>query len=201
LKRLGPPVVQVLRESIETRAVARRESNPLLPGAFAFSPEGRTLYSSTGFGPHAKVIARDLKTGVERELRDLDDGVGTLAVSRDGSKLAIVTFPMLEVMDLSTGMTTLRVEAPRGGRFWGGDWSPDCRYLFAPVSFGNVRLRGELWRIALDGGATVRHTLSAAARGASVRPDGKELSMVRWEERQQVWIIENFLPSAKMFGQ
>jgi hypothetical protein len=30
-----------------------------------------------------------------------------------------------------------------------------------------------------------------------MRRDGRELAMVRWEERQQVWMIENFLPALK----
>jgi hypothetical protein len=64
------------------------------------------------------------------------------------------------------------------------------------VSYGAIHPRGELWRIGIDSGRIERHALTTAARGISVRPNGGELSMARWDDRQQVWIIENFLPAA-----
>jgi hypothetical protein len=57
-----------------------------------------------------------------------------------------------------------------------------------------VDARAELWRIPADGGAPVKHPLTAATTGGWLRPDGREYSMLRTERRQQVWTIENFLP-------
>lgn len=165
------------------------------PGpAFVLSRDGRTFFRSSGGEPHVVVTARDLHTGAERQIRTLDKTVMNLSLSRDGRMLAIAGLRTLELVDVMSGSSLLRRTTADDERFAGGDWSPDARIFYASVSIGTVHPRGELWTIPVDGAAPTRHSLSASMRGAWVRPDGKELSMVRADERQQVWIIENFLP-------
>ena len=164
----------------------------------ALAPDGRTLYVSSGFDPRAAVVALNLRTGIERPLRDLPRTVNALKVSRDGRTLAIVMFDAVEFVNLSSEKTTLRIDGSAArAQFWGGDWTPDGKRFFVAASYGRVHPRGELWTILMDGGETVRHPLKTPVRSVSVRPDGRELSMVRWEERQQVWIVENFLPASE----
>jgi WD40 repeat protein len=162
------------------------------------SPDGRTLFYGSGAEPLVTVVARDLESGIERAIRTEEKTVFQLKVSRDGRMLAIGTLWTVEVLDLGSGRQVLRTTVPQGAKCYGGDWSPDGRYFFATIAYGDVHSRGELWRIPVDGGEPVRHPLVAAARGSWMRPDGREFSMMRWDEHQQVWTIENFLPPVKM---
>jgi dipeptidyl aminopeptidase/acylaminoacyl peptidase len=164
------------------------------PYAHALSPDGRTLFYGTGAEPLVTLVARDLRDGRERTLRSRGRTILQLKVSRDGRMLAVGTLWSLEILDLNSGDTLRRTNVPHGSQLGGGDWSPDGRSFFATVSEGDVHPRSELWRIPVAGGAPVRHPLAAPTRGGWMRADGLEFSMMRTDQRSQVWAIENFLP-------
>jgi hypothetical protein len=108
--------------------------------------------------------------------------------------LAVMTRFRIDVVDLAAGQVRPLVGRPGRGLFTGGDWAPGGQWFLATVSYGDVTPRAELWRIPADGGTPVKHPLMAATTGGWLRPDGREYSMLREERRQQVWMIENFLP-------
>jgi Tol biopolymer transport system component len=167
------------------------------PYAHALSPDGRTLYYGPGDEPLVTLIARDLRSGRERTLRSRERTILQLKVSRDGRMLAVGTLWSVEILDLNSGDTLRRTNVPQGSQLGGGDWSPDGRSFFATVSHGDVHPRSELWRIPVAGGEPVRHPLVAPARGGWMRADGREFSMMRTDQRAQVWAIENFLPTPR----
>jgi serine/threonine protein kinase/Tol biopolymer transport system component len=163
------------------------------PYAHALSPDGKTLFYGTGSEPLVTLVARDLRSGRERTLRSLDRTILQLKVSRDGRMLAVGTLWSVEILDLTSGDTLRRTNVPQGSKVGGGDWSPDGRSFFATVSHGDVHPRSELWRIPVAGGEPVKHSLTAPTRGGWMRADGREFSMMRTDQRSQVWAIENFL--------
>jgi serine/threonine-protein kinase len=164
------------------------------PYAHALSPDGRTLFYGTGPEPLVTLVARDLRSGRERSVRSRGKTILQLKVSRDGRRLAVGTLWSVEILDVKSGDTIRRTNAPQGAKFGGGDWSPDGRSFFATVSHGDVKPRSELWRIPVAGGEPVRHPLTAPTRGGWMRADGREFSMMRTDQRAQVWMIEDFLP-------
>ena len=164
------------------------------PYAHALSPDGRTLFYGTGSEPLVTLVAKDLQGGRERTLRSRERTILQLKASRDGRMLAVGTLWSVEILDVSSGNTLRRTNAPQNAKFGGGDWSPDGRSFFATVSHGDVHPRSELWRIPVAGGEPMRHPLTAPTRGGWMRADGGEFSMMRTDQRSQVWAIENFLP-------
>jgi Tol biopolymer transport system component len=163
------------------------------PYAHALSPDGRTLFYGTGSEPLVTLVARDLRSGRERTLRSLDRTILQLKVSRDGRMLAVGTLWSVEILDLNSLGTLRLTNVPQGSQLGGGDWSPDGRSFLATVSHGDVHPRSELWRIPVAGGEPVKHSLTAPTRGGWMRADGREFSMMRTDQRSQVWAIENFL--------
>jgi hypothetical protein len=61
---------------------------------------------------------------------------------------------------------------------------------------GSGERRFELWTFNVAGGTPLRQPLPAQFRGVSMSADGRQLALVRWENLQQVWMLENFLPPA-----
>lgn len=168
------------------------------PASYGISHDGGTLFYSKTDAPSFTIAARNLRTGVERAVYMNDDPAGQLwgqlRVSRDGRRLALVTLQRLELVDLTTGRLLRRFDRAGGPRFRGGDWEPEGRYLFVTANYEDAQPRSELWRIPVDGGEPERHRLAAPVRGGWMRADGREFSMIRWDERWQVWSMEHFLP-------
>jgi WD40 repeat protein len=160
------------------------------------SPSGTTLY----YRKHrAAVVARDLKTGVERTLFNPPDmSFNDLRVSRDGRKIALLSLRRFHVLDVASGTVQLRYEHSEEAfnKFWGGDWSADGKHFLTIASFGPINSRCELWSIPVEGGEPARQPLSSTFRGVWLSPDGKQLAMMRWENFGQVWALEHFLPTS-----
>jgi serine/threonine-protein kinase len=183
----------VYRVDLGSGAASLLMPGPRRPWAFGIAPDGQTLYYSRSGEPEA-IIARDLRTGVERTVGATARTIAQLRVSPDGRLLVVVTFPTVEIVDLASGRVVRTINRSANGRFWGADWSPDAKHVFATVGYGDSQPWSELWRIPVDGGDPVRHRLAAPARGGWMRADGREFSVMRWEERNQVWSLEHFLP-------
>ncbi len=85
----------------ETGLDIRATPGDLPPGWVVFSPDGRRLYAS-GAGP---IVEFDLATG--EVLRSID-GLGGLALTEDGSTLAVLQEGnVVELVDASTGISRL----------------------------------------------------------------------------------------------
>jgi serine/threonine-protein kinase len=185
----GPGIYRV---DLESGAASLLVPLQRRPWAFGMAPDGKTLYYGRTGEPDT-ILARDIRTGVERTVGTTAGTIGQLRASQDGRLLAAVTLPAVEIVDLASGLVVRRINGSANAKFGGGDWSPDAKYVFATVGSGDDNARPELWRIPVDGGEPERHRLDAPARGGWMRADGREFSMIRWRERQQVWSLEHFL--------
>ncbi len=169
------------------------ESGPV--PMFAPSPDGRTVFYRNAQGP---LLARDLTTGVERRLFEAEVGLSALVPSRDGSKLALTTGSRLVMVDTRTGASSVRWEAPGDTTdiVRGGAWSPDDQRFVTIAGVGSGERRFELWTFSAASGPPLRQSLPAQFRTVSMNADGRQLALVRWENLDQVWTLENFLPPA-----
>jgi len=76
------------------------------------------------------------------------------------------------------------------------EWTPDGQQLF----FGKGRRDSpdglaEVWRIAAEGHEAVSTELSVKGlRGLRFRRDGRRVAFASGDYREEVWVLENFLP-------
>jgi Tol biopolymer transport system component len=166
------------------------------PQVWAFSPsrDGGVIY----YRRQAQVFARELSTGSERTLATFSGNFGDMKVSPDGSTLAVVGLNRLMFVDTQNGTTRERFVHAEDSfdKFWGGAWTPDGRRFLTLASFGPTGSGPmELWSLPADAGDPVRQRLPGRFRGVRLSPEGTELATMSWENEQQVWIVENFLPS------
>jgi Tol biopolymer transport system component len=146
-----------------------------------------------------RILRRDLTTNEEKELfRPAvgQNGVGAilgLALSPDGKQLAF--------QDLDAGM--LKVLSVVGGqprelvKFKGKAtiaWAPDGSHLL----YAN-RMGKKLWRISAGGGEPQKLDLEMPSLNhVRFHPDGRRITFTaRAEGKNEVWVMENFLPEAK----
>ena len=166
-----------------------------MPG-FGYGRDGKTVFYTVWDTPtqrHALTV-RDLQTGREKEL--LRSYVRYPVVSPDGRWMAFFSWDagsmVLTLMPTAGGpvreLHRLKAVSSRGVA-----WTPDGRQLL----FAFLRDRkGELWRIPLEGGQPQR--LDVAVDGLwqfRLHPDGRRVAFEAWENKSEVWTMENFLPA------
>lgn len=178
----------------------------------AWSPDGRTIYfvfAPAGGSSRFVIVARDLATGQERELRSARGGSGsgasTLSLSRDGRSLVFTE------TDPATKVQSLRVMPSSGGEprtlyefrrteqlneYYGEvSWSADgWRILFVKGAVPP----GELWDIPIAGGSP-RRLLVAPAFGIRPHPDGRRVVFTSGPGKTELWVMEN-LPGIGVTG-
>jgi Tol biopolymer transport system component len=159
------------------------------PWDCAWSPDGRTVYYELGQG----IKARDLGTGQEREIRS---DARHFAPSPDGRFLAVgredppTKSGVLEIIALDTGQSRELLRVPDPSVFYKVlAWSANGRFLF----YGN----GELWRVAIENGASEKVGIAPMAGLLDVRvhPDGRKIAFFAWEFGAELWAMERFLPA------
>src|SRR6202162_1898182 len=130
------------------------------PWECAWSPDGRTIYYEMGAG----IVARDLGTGQERQIRS---DARHFALSPDGRFLAVAredpptTPSVLEIVSLDTGQSRELLRVPDPSDFYKVlSWSVDGRFLFFNKNAGRTT---ELWRVAVENG--VSEKLGIAMKG------------------------------------
>jgi dipeptidyl aminopeptidase/acylaminoacyl peptidase len=180
------------------------------------SPDGRTIYLNrwrTGPGNRGgtPLIARDIETGQEREVR-YGEGSGVFALSYDGKQLA-VAHPdgkdlVIDVVPVAGGPQR---EICRVPGFRGADlaWTPDGRHLIFGPFVGAVRLGQKLYmRVSVEGGEPQPIGILASQNeqaqfprsfgGLRVHPNGRQLVYTAGGEGAgcEDWALENFLPKA-----
>jgi Tol biopolymer transport system component/beta-lactamase regulating signal transducer with metallopeptidase domain len=173
----------------------------------AWSRDERTV-SYVDLGPAARyyrIVARDLKTGDEKELHRGNGRANGLCLSPDGRQLAVAE------ADASPGSRVIRAMRATGGvprefcrvkeeGSFGAltlRWTPDGQQLL----FGwNSKRATELWRVPVGGGEPQRlGEIPRYARHLAVHPDGKQMSFHASisDGGAGVWVMENFLPAAQ----
>ncbi len=153
----------------------------------AWSPDGRKLAYLVDRGrsrpAETRVRIRDVETGAERTLADVNGTVYFLAWSPDGTSVAItVARPRspskIEILDVTSGKLTREFASPRSGESIGAYvWGPagDVVYYVARGTGSQT----VLWRRDLRTGDEITlHTREGANPIAfAVSPDGKQLAI------------------------
>jgi Tol biopolymer transport system component len=155
----------------------------------------------------ASIVVRDLATGQEKELHSIAEPshyVGGAALSRDGQQLAFA------VREAESESQVIKVLPAAGGEardllrgaqlpFPGSvAWAPDSQSVLFVKQPSPGDSKTELWRIPLQGGEPRKLDLTAEnMRELSVHPDGRRVVFTAGQDKQEVWVMENFLPTLK----
>jgi Tol biopolymer transport system component len=196
----------LIRIDVQTGQVTTLMPLPGLEGLprFEFSRDGSTIfYRRSGTG----IVAHDLKTGQETGFIQ-KPGVMWGGISPDGRGVAVTVNPdksrSLFVMPASGGefRELARVENEKETPLIGLPyWAPDGRSVILTKSIkGNAPRRYELWRIAIEGGEPQRIGQISARQltGFRLHPDGRRVALSDIKVDLEVWVMENFLPPAKV---
>ena len=173
------------------------------------SPNGRTIYLSRYPADGVHLIARDIETGQERELKSWK-GRGAWGLSPDGSKIAVAHSDAKDlVIDVLPAAGGPSREVYRAQGFQTSDvwWTPDGRYLlFSPAD--KLAHAKAIMRLPVEGGEAQPIGIFASQDGqvqfprglgaGPVHPNGRQLVYVaRGEDSEgENWVLENFLPKA-----
>jgi Tol biopolymer transport system component len=153
-----------------------------------------------------QVLLRNIETGEEKELEHAPQDNHSIALSRDGKKLAVLMRTekdtrVLKVVPAAGGELKELHRFKQGGR-WIIDiaWSPDGKYIyFSEDPDGD--LKWELKRISSEGGKPQSLGLTMEImQQLSFSADGRRITFASrfpQPELPQVWVMENFLPKEK----
>ena len=176
------------------------------------SSDGKRIYHDVGFfggkpGPK-KIVERDLASGETRDIYVVPEGsiLGSAELSPDGKHLAGVLTITAEksstvVLIPVAGGKPVEVARSSGAakfvEFGHLTWTPDSLALLAIKATGN---RKELWMLPVSGRTPRMIDVGAdgfavASAGMRLHPKGKQLAFTSGESRQEVWALENLLPS------
>jgi len=163
-----------------------------------WSPDGRTLYYRS-----SRVIARDRETGREREIVPGPMATNYMALSRDGSKLALLVEHLekramgIYVVPTAGGEVREILTLPEGISGMVLEWEPSGRN----VIFARAK-NTELWRVSAEGGQLEKLNLgmknAAVMRTFRFHPDGRQIAFTSGQAgKSEVWTLENFLPTLR----
>jgi Tol biopolymer transport system component len=161
------------------------------------------------------VMARDFKTGEEREINSIPYYPHSMVLSPDGKQLALMCSEnpyeneerkhMLKLIPVDgEEMKEIHSFMQVGG--WGlvdVAWSPDGQYVFfsklASIQSEERKLDWELWKVAVQSGQAEKLELMMHRfRSLSVHPDGQQIAFASHtlgiEPAPEVWVMKNFLP-------
>jgi Tol biopolymer transport system component len=171
-----------------------------------WSPDGKKLYY---WGPPRSVIEHDLTSGNEKVLFQTDPITFNLDLSPDGRYFAEIGIDSsnwrLAIVSTAGGQWKQLISGDRKGRYPADllMWSPDSRavYIYANKVATDLPDARQAWRVPIDGSAPEKLDLNVnwLSRLMSVHPNGKQLAFGVTEppKSDEVWILENFLPSLK----
>jgi len=188
------------------------QATPVMPRSlgpfprFDLSPDGKTIfYKHTPDAQQAQLLARDLQSGREIEIIR-KPGLMYVSVSPDGQRVVIGAeengVTVLSVMPAAGGEARELVKTRTDGtnyRFC--SWTPDGRYvIFATTSKGSTPIENvQLWRVAAEGGEPQRLDVGVdSPYYLRVHPDGRRVAIGTWTVTTEIWVMENFLPPAKV---
>jgi Tol biopolymer transport system component/tRNA A-37 threonylcarbamoyl transferase component Bud32 len=181
------------------------DAPPVAP--LAWDSDGRHLYLSR----HGKkgIQRFDVYTGDEEFVYETPPDVTGrgLSLSPDGRWFAM---PVIYPKDKSVGVWAVPTTGgnerrlvtfpANGAALRLGGWTRDGRHvLFVRVQPANAERKqiGELWAVPFDGGPARSVGLSMPAlRDVRVSPDGTRVSFTTGFPDREMWVFENFLPSA-----
>ena len=159
-----------------------------------------TLYFTRWVEGGQRLVARELATGVERDLLavEVPAAIGPLRVSPDGRRLAIVWKDQqrwtmrLKILEAAGGEPRDLIDVAADGWLSSLDWLPDSQsLLYTTTDREGVSI---LWRVDVDEGDPKRlGTLEGRMRvyGLDVHPDGTRAAVTGGSPRRsEVWTIQ-----------
>jgi Tol biopolymer transport system component len=165
-----------------------------------------------------QIISREVETGAEKEIyreatrvNSGDALIHDLAVSPDGRNLAFTVLngrepKCIKIVPTAGGEARVIYRVPKDDpipNFTGLAWAPDGRELLCVKpkrQEASITIPGEreLWAIPVQGGQPRPLGLSMAGlREPRVAPDGKRIAFTAGANTFEVWVMENFLPTAR----
>ncbi|MBI4906038.1 MAG: PD40 domain-containing protein [Acidobacteria bacterium] len=167
------------------------------------APDGRTLYyAARDTNPNfCRILKRALAGGAEQELARINSSdIGSLAISRDGSRL-VIQYPappetVLVTLPTSGGELKRIHSAPAvpGGYLHCPMWSADGRRIFFLGGHG----KGNLMSVPSEGGEA--ESLNVDMHDLyhlNVHPDGAQLVFADEQWNRHLWVARNLVPAAK----
>jgi Tol biopolymer transport system component len=184
---------------VDAQAGASRLLVPLEPASYsampAWSPDGKKIFYTYPKGQELLLRMRNLETGEETEL--YRGNAYNLAASPDGQSLAFTLPPgRLMILPLAGGSPRelLSMRAPEMIALDSVVWTPDGKYLLCAK--GPSDQPWSLWRIPVQGGEPMRLNLTMEGLNVGLRlhADGQRIVFSAGQNKQEVWVMENFLP-------
>jgi Tol biopolymer transport system component len=198
-----------IRIDVQTGDFERVELKHPLGWPGAWSRDGKVIfyYRWNNAPKTASIVAHDLATGQEKELYSIAESshyCSGVALSRDGQQFA---FPVRET---GSRLSDLVVMPAAGGKARelvrraqmpfpaSVAWTPDGQSVLFTKQPSPGDSKTELWLIPARGGEPRELDLTAENMGElSVHPDGRRIAYTAGQDKQEVWVMENFLPAAE----
>lgn len=164
---------------------------------------GKLLYRR--LKPRPAIVIRDLASGADRILVERDRFL-QFSASRDGQTVAfIASDPATRVFSLHTipvaggaARELFRV-APPERLINLTEWTPDGRSLLFGRNQGSDE-KPSLWMISAAGGAPRKVEGLTASMDLRLHPDGRQVAYSTGQSSEEMWTLENFLPSPSVTG-
>ena len=164
-----------------------------------WSSDGKQIFYAYPKGGKELVLrVRNLESGEEKEL--YRGNVGQLAISPDGQWLAFaMSSGNLMIMPTTGGSPRelLQVRPPESISTNTVAWTLDGQYLLFVKGQWN-QPESSLWRIPAKGGEPQPLGLKMERlTDLRVHPDGRQIAFSAGEDKREIWVMENFLPTAQ----
>ncbi|HEX4946336.1 MAG TPA: hypothetical protein VFZ34_06730, partial [Blastocatellia bacterium] len=195
---------------IDTQTGEAKFLMPNSHGALVFAPwlspdEKTIVYQAI----NRAILVRDLASGEERTLYQASQrprmNTG-FSISPDNQQVAFGLhesdreFATIQIMPIggADAGKSFQVKTPLAGQQdMGVTWSPDGRSLFFLLrpTWKSTR---ELWQLSIADGKAKRLELAMdELRDIDLHPDGRQIAFNIFKNRNEIWVMENFLPAAQ----
>jgi Tol biopolymer transport system component len=142
---------------------------------------------------------RELKSGQEKQLYQNNELAKLLDISPDGKRLVFGTYNenedtwSIRIMPISGDEPGELCKFQESEGIKCVKWTLDGKFV---LLMENTRKGSTLWRISHEGGEPQKLWQSDKGNaGLSIHPDGQQIAFSTFEYEQEVWVMENFLPT------
>jgi Tol biopolymer transport system component len=204
----------LFRIDIQTEEVTPIASSPagFTLGLPQFSPDGKKVYylklaDSAARANDGAIIERDLAAGSEREVFRGNSRGAMLSpdgryFAKGGDAGSAANTKSMVLIPVSGGGPREVFRVATGGDL-GKGWTPDSQGLIVWRTNGEAGSQPEAWLYGINGGEPRKLDIDASGVNVNgpnpirVHPDGRQIAYVASKRANGVWVLENFLPTAK----